>query len=238
MADALDAVLDHVAIAVPAWEPAERRWRDELGGGRVAWGDNGAFASRQLRFANGAKLELLAPGSRADAPDNFVRRFLARFGSTVHHLTLKVPDLQQALAVVTAGGFEPVDVRDDNERWKEAFLRPSQVGGLVVQVAQSSQTDEQWARASGHTPEPPRPDAAALLGPRLRHPDVDRARTVWTLLGATVSPTSTGLQCSWPDSPLDVIVDVGAPAGAVALRMRGTGALPAEDGVGPAVEPG
>lgn len=230
--DRLDAVLDHVAVAVPAWEPAERRWRDALGGRPVAWSESPAFRSRQLRFAGGGKLELLAP---VGAQGGFVRRFLDRFGSTVHHCTLKVPDLGAAVAVVRAAGLDVVDVDATDPRWQEGFLRPSQVGGLVVQLAASTETDEAWAARIGHVPEPPARDAAVLLGPLLRHPDLARAAALWRLLGAEVTAAPDALTCAWPDSPLTVTVVPGNVAGPVGLRMVGTGDLPAHDAEGPAV---
>lgn len=232
MTDHLDAVLDHVAIAVPSWEGAERRWRQELGGGVVAFGKTPAFWSRQLRFANGAKLELLAPPPDAGA-DNFVRRFLDRFGARVHHVTLKVPDLGQALDVLRAAGLEPVDVRMDNAFWHEAFLRPSQVGGLVVQVAWAGETDEQWARHVGHEPESPRADAAALIGPLLTHPDLGAAERLWLTLGAEVERTQDALIASWPRSPLTVRIERGVEPAAQALLGESTAPLPADPETGP-----
>ncbi|HVM21159.1 MAG TPA: VOC family protein [Egibacteraceae bacterium] len=234
MADHLDAVLDHVAIAVADWRIAERRWRDTLGAGRSSAGSDGVFSARQLRFSNGAKLELLSPAEAA-GPDNFVRRFLDRFGTTVHHVTLKVPDLAQAIETLRAAGLDPVDVNLDNDYWKEAFLRPSQVGGLVVQVAQTPYSDDDWAAATGFAREPAREGAAALLGPTVRNPDLPAAAALWSALGADVTETESGLRCSWPDSPLDVVVEQGVPAGPVALRMTGSGTIDAEEGVGPAV---
>lgn len=233
MGDRIEAVLDHVAIAVDDWRAAEQRWRDDLGGGRSSVGENPVFSSRQLRFSGGGKLELLSP--TADAEDNFVRRFLQRFGSAVHHVTLKVPDLHTALDVLQAGGLDAVDVNDAVEYWHEAFLRPSQVGGLVVQIAATPFDDDDWAAFTGFTREPPRSDAAELLGPLLHHPDLDAAARLWTLLGATVARADATLRCTWPQSPLDVVVEHGASAGPVGLRMRGTQPVPAEGGVGPAV---
>jgi catechol 2,3-dioxygenase-like lactoylglutathione lyase family enzyme len=233
MADRIEAVLDHVAVAVPDWRVAERRWRDELGGGRSSAGKNPVFTSRQLQFANGGKLELLTPSEHD--PSNFVRRFLERFGSTIHHVTLKVPDLHAALGVLNGAGLDAVDVDDSTEYWQEAFLRPSQVGGLVVQIAATTFTDDDWAAYTGFTREAAAADAAALLGPLLRHPDLDEAHRIWTTLGATVTRTDDGLRCAWPDSALEVRVEHGAPAGPVALRMQGTGALDAAQGIGPRV---
>ena len=231
--DVLDAVLDHVAIAVPDWRIAEQRWREQLGGGRSSAGENPVFGSRQLQFANGGKIELLTPAGAGE--HNFVRKFLRRFGTTVHHVTLKVPDLRAALAVLATAGLDAVDVDDSADYWHEAFLRPSQVGGVVVQIAATRFTDDDWAAYTGFTREAAAPGAAELLGPLLRHPDLDEAERIWTTLGAGVTRMDGRLRCAWPSSPLDVVVERGAAAGPVGLRMRGAGDLEAEDGVGPAV---
>ena len=235
MADSIDAVLDHVAIAVADWQAAETRWRESLGGGRSSVGTNPTFGSRQLRFASGGKLELLSPAQDA-GPENFVRRFLDRFGSVIHHVTLKVPDLHQALDTLSAAGLDAVDVNDSAEHWREAFLRPSHVGGLVVQIASTPYTDADWAKFTDFTPEPPAAGAAQLHGPLLRHPDVAQARRIWGALGAEISEEVPGLlRCRWPDSSLDVVIEEGTPQGPVALRMGGAGELPQDDGIGPAV---
>ena len=177
---------DHVAIAVPDIDAAAVRWRDGFGG---AWlmpampSEEAGFASRQLRFHGGAKLELLEPLG----PESFAGRFLARFGATIHHVTLKVPDLLPAVEMVRAAGYDVVDISTYGDIWHEGFLRPSQVGGMIVQLAWSGQTDEEWIALSGVEPEEPAPAGAALLGPTLRHPDLDAAARLWTTLGATVT---------------------------------------------------
>lgn len=228
----LDAVIDHVAIAVPSWDGGERRWREELGGGVVAFGKTPAFWSRQLRYANGAKLELLAPPPES-GPDNFVRRYLDRFGAGIHHVTLKVPGLLDAVEVLKAAGLAPVDVRVDNPYWHEAFLRPSEAGGLVVQVAWSAQDDEQWARHVGHVPETPRADAPALIGPLLGHPDLAHAEWLWRALGARVATGDGALTASWPGSPLTVRIQQADQAGPMALLIGNGAALPADPETGP-----
>ncbi len=229
------AIPDHVAAAVPSIEAAADRWIDHLGGGWIApaWGVSAAgFATRQARFAGGAKLELLEPR----AEDGFAARFLARHGAGVHHVTLKVPALLPAVATLEEAGLDLVDVSAEGEIWHEAFLRPSQVGGLIVQVAWAQHDDAAWAAWFGTTPEPPRADAARLLGPRLAHPDLEAAARVWRLLGAEVARDGDELLTArWPGAPLDIEVVAGERAGPLGIRMAGTAPLPADERHGPAV---
>jgi catechol 2,3-dioxygenase-like lactoylglutathione lyase family enzyme len=183
----------------------------------------------QLRLAGGGKLELLAPAPGVAAAVDFVGRFLDRFGTAIHHVTLKVPDLHAAVAAVRAQGLDVVDVDDTDAHWWEAFLRPSQVGGLVVQLAWTRGGDAQWAARLGHAPEQPEDHAPRLLGPTLSHPDLDAAAHIWTLLGATVDPRDGCLVCRWPDSPLDVVVEREGSAGPRALRLAGAVPAPPPD---------
>ena len=229
IAAALDARLDHVATAVPDVDAALAHWCDTVGAGLVVRERNGRFHSAQVRLAGGGKLEVLAPPPGA-GPDNFVARFLDRFGPVLHHVTLKVDDLGAAIDTVRAGGYEVVDVELTAPHWREGFLRPSQVGGLIVQVAWADEDDAGWAARLGLIPTPPADGAPRLLGPTVAHPDLASARALWALLGADVTVGRDRLVCRWPDSPLDVEVVTGDRPGPVALRFAGEVPAPARDG--------
>jgi catechol 2,3-dioxygenase-like lactoylglutathione lyase family enzyme len=223
---------DHVAVAVPDIERAAQRWHDELGGG---WLGDGVerlgtpVGIRQMAFPNGGKLELLQPMG-----DGFARAFVERFGPRIHHVTLKVPDaLLPAVEVVREAGYDVVDVSTEGG-WHEAFLRPSQVGGMIVQIAWEEKSDEEWFEETGRTPEAPR-GAAALLGPTLTHPDLDAADHLWTTLGGKITREDDVLTVRWDGSPLDVRIEAGPTAGPVGLRFAGTDPMPAHDAAGPAV---
>jgi hypothetical protein len=235
MPEHIDALLDHIAVAVPDNDKAERRWREELRGSLVTWGEFPGFLNRQYRYSGGAKIELIQPPAGA-GERNFVQGFLRRFGAQVHHVTLKVPALLPAVETIRDGGFDVVDVRTDNAHWHEGFLRPSQVGGLVVQVAWAGNTDEEWAAQVGHTPETPPADGPVLVALILRHPDIGAAADLWRLLGADVEPQPGGLVCSWPDSPAGIVVRQGEVAGPEALLFAGIEPLPPAEGMGPAIE--
>ena len=221
----LDATIDHVAVAVHSIADAGRFWHDELGGGWVGGAttfEGPGFTARQLRFAGGGRLELLEPVTH----DGFVRRFLGRFGPRVHHVTLKVPDLLDAVADLEAAGYPPVDVSTALDDWHEAFLRPSQVGGMVVQVATSRASAEDWARHLGGEVEAPRGDAPALLGPTLRHPDLGEAARLWSTLGASVCRDHEVLEARWPSGALTIRIEPGQPPGPIGLRFDGVASLP------------
>ncbi|MBW3619897.1 MAG: VOC family protein [Actinobacteria bacterium] len=234
----IDAVPDHVAVAVPDFDVADRRWRDELGGRWVAWYHaRGAFRSRQSRFRGGAKLELLMPSDADPSPDGFLRRYLDRFGAGVHHVTLKVPDLHEAIATLEDAGYDVVDVDDSGADWKESFLRPSQVGGIIVQVAWSARSDAEWAASHGYVPEEPPADGAVLRGPLLEHPDLELAAEVWATLGADVEPDGDGVVASWDGAPLEVRIRPGRAARPVGLVFEGAEARPGDPELGAAVIP-
>ena len=132
-------------------------------------------------------------------------------------------------------GFDLVDANGDDPHWQEVFLRPSQVGGLVVQVACSDRSSDDWARANG-TEVPSPPDASArLLGPQLVHDDLDEARRVWTALGGTVTDEDDGLLVSWDGEPLTIAIRRADDRRAVALRFTGTVPRPSDPALGPPV---
>jgi methylmalonyl-CoA/ethylmalonyl-CoA epimerase len=130
--------LDHVAVALRSIKPALKLYRDGLGGEYLMGGDErDVWRWLQLRYPGGGKIELLEP-----LGEGFLTRFLDSRGEGLHHVTFKTDDIVGAIAHLRAQGFELVDVNIDNPRWKEAFLRPSRSHGTLIQIAQSSQSDD------------------------------------------------------------------------------------------------
>jgi catechol 2,3-dioxygenase-like lactoylglutathione lyase family enzyme len=129
-----DVSFDHVAHAVPQWQDLWGRYAVELGGEWRFHGYGVGFAPCQLRFANGARIELLMPHEPAN--NDFLVRFLASNGPGSHHLTFKVPNLDVALQKAKNAGFEPIGVRREDPKWMEAFLHPKHAMGILVQLAE------------------------------------------------------------------------------------------------------
>ena len=219
-------VLDHVAHAVPRWQDVWHRYATDLGAVWASGGPGPGFAPGQVRFANGARVELLMPWDVE--VNDFLFRFLARSGPGAHHLTFKVPDLESAIDGARRCGIEPVNVDISDPEWMEAFLHPKQACGVVVQLAEAPHA---WSS-------PPPPDFPTALrlradgtGPtapatleRICHvvADLGAARALFGgLLGGDVVDEGAEGDLRWVDLRW---------SGPLGLRLVGT-----RDGVGPGV---
>jgi methylmalonyl-CoA epimerase len=135
--------LDHVAIAVHSIKAALPLFRDVLGGEYLMGGDIAAtWRWFQLTYPDGRKIELLEP-----LGPGFLTDFLNKRGEGLHHITFKTDDIAAAIEKIQSYGYELVDIRIDNDRWKEAFLRPKSAHGTLIQIAQSAMTDEEALQA-------------------------------------------------------------------------------------------
>lgn len=228
----MGAYLDHVAVAVPSIDAALPRWHERLGGVLLPPYRRPDFVARQLRYPGGGKVELLAP---ATPGAGFVADFLARRGSAVHHLTVVVDDLDAALAALRRAGIEPVDEDRDDEWWHEAFVRPSLAGGVVVQVAWTPESDEQWAHREGATIAPSPHAAAVVRGALLGHPEPRHLASLWTALGARVELQDDRLRAAWDAGALDLVVERTTRAAPLAVRAASGADLPDDEVLGAAV---
>lgn len=133
MADA--SKIDHVGIAVNSLEEAVPLWRGLLGeapAGREVVEDESV---RVAFFGRGAgRVELLEPTD----PDSPVGRHLRRRGEGVHHVCLRVDDLEAAVERATARGAElvPPGVREGAGGHRVAFLHPRSTGGVLVELSE------------------------------------------------------------------------------------------------------
>lgn len=131
--------LDHLAIAAERSWPNLARYGGQLGGRFVGGGPTTGFHWCQVAFSNDMRLELLQPHD-VDSFD-FLRRFLDRNGPGPHHVTVKVPSLDEVVAGARAAGYQVVGENRTDPRWQEAFLHPTSSHGIVVQLAQPGDDD-------------------------------------------------------------------------------------------------
>lgn len=227
--------IDHIAIATPDIERTVAEVVTARGGRLAKWDPrpDAPFSASQYRFADAARLEVIGPNPAVPG-DTFVEGFIARHGAGIHHVTVMVDDLQEVIDHMAAVGFSVIDVDRTEPLWHEAFLRPSEVGGLVVQLVHEPYPDAPARAAGTYVELTDDVDLPRFVGAALAHPDLERARHVWTALGATVATDGDGLRCSWPDAPLTVFIRPGERAGPTHLVFDGGDDRDA-DAVGPRI---
>ena len=124
---------DHVAFGVRDVAEAARLLRF-LGGEFFEGADSppNEFRWVQFRMPGGAKVELIAPL----ADTSFLTPFLERRGEGLHHVTIKVTDLDEAVRRCEAAGRRVVGHARPAPNWAEAFLHPATAHGAVIQLAE------------------------------------------------------------------------------------------------------
>ncbi len=127
---------DHVSIAVTDIRRA-LPLAAMLGGEFRDGGDSrlGQFRWVQFDLPGSAKLELITPLEQV-ATDNFLVRFLQANGEGVHHITLKVTDINDAIGRAERLGLQVVGIDLSNPSWQEAFIHPKSANGVLVQLAE------------------------------------------------------------------------------------------------------
>src|SRR6185369_6469418 len=102
----MKAILDHIGIAVGDIEAALAFYRDALG---LEIEPPEDVPSQRVRAhfvgVGESKLELL----QATAPDSPIAAFLSKRGPGLHHITLRVEDIEAAIAQLKSRGARLID---------------------------------------------------------------------------------------------------------------------------------
>jgi len=132
----MKATLDHVGIAVADLRDALAFYRDALGLEIEAPEE---VASQRVRAhfvpAGGAALELL----EATADDSPIAKYVAKRGPGLHHITLRVDDINAALERLKSRGVRLIDEtpRPGAHGSLVAFVHPASAHGVLVELKQA-----------------------------------------------------------------------------------------------------
>jgi methylmalonyl-CoA epimerase len=129
------AALSHVAIATPDADALASTLVAALGAerGEEELLDGGALRVLFVRLGP-LTLELLEP----KRPDHTVARFLEKRGPGLHHVSLDVNGIEEALAGCRAAGVQLIDQspRPGAHGTRVAFLHPKSLGGVLVELSE------------------------------------------------------------------------------------------------------
>ncbi len=131
----MKAILDHVGIAVGDLDSALRFYRDALG---LEVQPPEDVPSQQVRAhflpVGDSSLELLEP----TGDESPIARYLQKRGPGIHHITLRVDDIDAALGRLRERHIRLIDEkpRPGAEGSLIAFVHPSSTGGVLLELKQ------------------------------------------------------------------------------------------------------
>src|SRR5687767_4267339 len=131
----MKAILDHVGIAVEDLEASLVFFRDALGLHVETAEDVPSQRVRVQFISTGpSSLELL----QATAPDSPIAKFLEKRGPGLHHITLRVDDIEAALEHLRQRNVRLIDEkpRPGADGSRVAFIHPSSAHGVLVELKQ------------------------------------------------------------------------------------------------------
>ncbi len=124
--------IDHLGIAVKSIEAALGFYEGQLGM-QVALRETVAHEKVHVAMlpAGGPRIELLEPTEA----DSVIGRFLAKRGEGLHHVALRVPDLNAAVERLRAAGARLLnDPQTGAGGHRYVFVHPASTGGVLLEL--------------------------------------------------------------------------------------------------------
>lgn len=128
-------IIDHIGVAVKSIDAALEFWERTLG---VSCHGVEEVAEQKVKTAflplKDSEVELLEP----TAEDSPVAKFIAKKGEGMHHMALRVDDLEAALAELKAKGVRLIDEKPRRGAGGAliAFIHPAATGGVLLELCQ------------------------------------------------------------------------------------------------------
>ncbi|MEN2996175.1 MAG: methylmalonyl-CoA epimerase [Acetomicrobium sp.] len=127
--------IDHIGIAVKSIDEALKFWEETLG---IKCTGREEVAEQKVVTAflplGGTEIELLEPTS----PESPISKFIESRGEGIHHLALKVEDIEAALKELKDKGIRLIDEkpRCGAGGAKIAFVHPKAAGGVLLEISE------------------------------------------------------------------------------------------------------
>lgn len=133
--------LDHISMAAPSWKE-QAECLERLLGFRFLYDfpSGGADFDGSISQAPGIAMEFEVISPVGD--ESFVQKFLDANGPGLHHITLEVPDIDEAAAELERLGITPFGGVSDDGAWKITYVHPRDSGGILWQLFQPYRTHE------------------------------------------------------------------------------------------------
>ncbi len=127
--------IDHIGIAVKTLSEAAKTYEDALGLKRSSEDQVEEQGVRLAMLDIGeSRLELLEP-TRPDSP---IGKFLSKRGEGLHHIAVRVENIELMLTNLKAAGMRLIDEkpRTGAHNSRVAFVHPSSTHGVLLELVQ------------------------------------------------------------------------------------------------------
>jgi methylmalonyl-CoA epimerase len=128
-------VIDHIGIAVQSIEESLKIWETALG---IACTGVEEVEEQKVKTAflpvGDTEIELL----EGTAPDSPVTKFIEKKGEGIHHIALRVENIEETLSELKAKGIRLID---ETPRYgaggaRIAFVHPKATGGILLEISE------------------------------------------------------------------------------------------------------
>ena len=129
--------IDHIAIAVSSMDAALATFRTLVGlePERTETSDSDKVTEARLPVGS-TPLQLLEPTDE----ESTVARFIERRGEGLHHIAIRVPDIEAALDRLKRAGAELIDAepRRGGGGHRVAFVHPKTTHGILIELVEGA----------------------------------------------------------------------------------------------------
>ena len=127
--------IDHIGIATERLDEGLAIWQDALG---LAVAETEEIAEQRVRIAmlpiGETRIELLEP-IHSDSP---IEKFMAKRGEGIHHIAVRVDNIEEALQRFKESGARLIDTtpRVGAHNTRIAFVHPSSTHGVLLELVE------------------------------------------------------------------------------------------------------
>ncbi len=127
--------IDHIGIAVKSLAEAVKVYQDAIGLDVSGYDEVDEQGVRVAMLTIGeSRIELLEP-TREDSP---IEKFMMKRGEGIHHIAVRVDNIEQALERLKASGVRLIDSapRRGAHNTRIAFIHPSSTHGVLLELVE------------------------------------------------------------------------------------------------------
>ena len=127
--------IDHIGIAVKSLAEAVKVYQDAIGLSVSGYDEVDDQGVRVAMLAIGeSRIELLEP-TGADSP---IEKFMSKRGEGIHHIAVRVDNIEEALERLKASGARLIDStpRRGAHDTRIAFIHPSSTHGVLLELVE------------------------------------------------------------------------------------------------------